>query len=286
MEHDWPIRLFNKSVIKQRKFRVLSDLLGPTEGLHCLDIGSDNGVMSYLLRQRGGEWKSADLDTQNVRTIEDLVGSHAYQIDGQRTPFQDDEFDRVVIVDFLEHVPTDAEFIAEAFRILRPGGELIINVPHIKPSLLRKVRHAIGQTDAEHGHLRPGYTLDQIGSLLGHRFTLASHITYSKFFSELTDILITYAVSLLKGAKNKRTPKGILVTGRDLREYQSMFRAYALIYPIVRLVAKLDALLFFTSGYMLIAKANVNKESVRSRDAGDRWQVGQRSFANTGQGIT
>jgi len=265
VEHDWPIRLFSKSVIKQRKFKVLSDLLGPTGGLRCLDIGSDNGVMSYLLRQRGGEWKSADLDAQNVRTIEELVTSHAYQIDGRHTPFHDEEFDRVVIVDFLEHIPTDAEFIAEAFRILRPGGELIINVPHTKPGLLRKVRHAIGQTDAEHGHLRPGYTLEQIGSLLGDRFTLATHTTYSKFFSELTDVVITWAVSILKGAKKKRTAKGILVTGKDLREYQSMFRAYALIYPIVWLIARLDALLFFTSGYMLMAKARVNKESARSK---------------------
>lgn len=59
---DWPLRLFNKSVLKQRKLREIVDMLGPVDGQHCLDIGGDNGVISYLLRQRGGAWKSADLD--------------------------------------------------------------------------------------------------------------------------------------------------------------------------------------------------------------------------------
>ena len=51
---DWAVALFRKSVLKQRKLAEVSRALGPTEGLRCLDLGSDNGVVSLLLRERGG----------------------------------------------------------------------------------------------------------------------------------------------------------------------------------------------------------------------------------------
>lgn len=259
-EQNWPIRLFSKSVLKQRKFKELTTLLGPTLGLHCLDIGSDNGVISYLFRQRGGTWKSVDLDEHSVSAIKALVGSHAYQVTGDHTPFSDDEFDRTIIVDFLEHIPDDVAFIKELFRVIKPGGKLIINVPNHKNSLLRRFRLAIGQTDEKHGHLRPGYTVESLEEILGDYFTLESHKTYSKFFSEFVDTMIVQAVYMLQRNKKEKSKKGALVTGQDLKKYQSMFRVYSLIYPIVWLVSKLDNLLFFRDGYMLIARARVNKE--------------------------
>ena len=259
MDQCWPLRLFNKSVLKQRKFRQITQFLGETDGLQCLDIGSDNGVISYLLRQRGGSWKSADLDEKAVRSIRDLVGDEVFQIDGRRTPFGNDEFDRVVIVDFLEHIHTDGEFLDEVFRIIKPGGELIINVPHVKPSLLRTFRLAIGQTDEKHGHVRPGYTVEGLTALLTDKFTVATYQTYSKFFSECIDTLITFGFSLLKKGE-AASQKGLLVTGDDLRRHQKTFRMYSLLYPVVWSFAKLDLLLFLSSGYMMLVKAKINKQ--------------------------
>lgn len=259
MDKNWAIALFNKSILKQRKFKEITSLLGAANNLRCLDIGSDNGVISYLLRERGGIWKSADLDASTVRSIRELVQSDVYQIDGLQTPFKNEEFDGVVIIDFLEHIPTDREFMDELFRIMKPGAELIINVPHIKNSLLRRFRLAIGQTDEKHGHIRPGYTVETIKELLGNRFTLISYKTYSKFFSEFIDTLVTFAYGLLKGSKGQETQKGVIVTREDMNRYKTAFKTYSLIYPFVWICAKLDLLLFSFSGYMLIAKARINK---------------------------
>lgn len=259
MNQNWPVLLFSKSVLKQKKYNKITEFLGDTEYLHCLDIGSDNGVISYLLRERSGIWKSADLDEHTVDSIRELVKHDVFQIDGLRTPFADNEFDRVVIVDFLEHVETDEKFIDELFRIIKPGGELLINVPHIKNSLLRQFRLAIGQTDEKHGHVRPGYTVDDLTALLMGKFKIIAHKTYSKFFSEAIDTLMTFALDLLKrgGAKSQ---KGWIVTGQDMKRYQKMFRLYSLIYPVVWLVSKLDALLLGVSGYMLIVRTRIDKE--------------------------
>ena len=55
----------------QQKLRELVSMLGPTDGLRCLDLGSDNGVVSLLLRRRGGTWSSADLTEEAQRTMAD-----------------------------------------------------------------------------------------------------------------------------------------------------------------------------------------------------------------------
>ena len=262
-ENNWHLRLFHKSVLKQNKWRQIQAMLGETANCKCLDVGSDNGVISYLLRQQGGTWSSADLHETAVASITELVGENVYQLDEHKTDFVDDTFDKVIIVDYLEHIQNDRGFVEEVYRILKPGGELIINVPHITNSLLRKFRLAIGQTDEKHGHLRPGYSIDDVRKLLGGKFALETHRTYSRFFSEAIDTLITFGYGLVKkdsGELNEGPgTKGVLVTSSDMGKYQKAFKLYAAIYPIVWLFGKLDNLLFLSKGYMMIVKAKSKK---------------------------
>ncbi|MBU4573577.1 MAG: class I SAM-dependent methyltransferase, partial [Desulfarculus sp.] len=102
-QESWALELFKRSVLKQQKFSNIKALLGDTTGRRCLDIGADNGVVSLLLRQNGGDWASADLAPEAVESIRSLVGGQVEQIDGGPTPFAEGEFDTVVVVDFLEH---------------------------------------------------------------------------------------------------------------------------------------------------------------------------------------
>jgi SAM-dependent methyltransferase len=248
---EWALALYRRSVLKQRKVSELARALGPTAGLRCLDLGSDNGVVSLLLRERGGSWASADLTAQAVESIRSLVGSDVHLVDAGRLPFRDAEFDRVAVVDMLEHAPDEAAFARELARVTKPGGRLIVNTPHLKHTLLKRVRHAIGQTDEKHGHLRPGYTPERLHELLAGRFELEQHHTYSRFFSELVDTAINVAV---QRSGKRASAKGMVVTGADLARNEKLFRLYSLVYPLVWAVTRLDALVP-ASGYMLIASA-------------------------------
>jgi demethylmenaquinone methyltransferase/2-methoxy-6-polyprenyl-1,4-benzoquinol methylase len=126
MSEPWALALFRKSVLKQRKLAEIERALGPTSGRRLLDLGSDNGVVSLLLRRRGGSWASADLTEESVNSIRELVGEDVHRVDGRVLPFADAAFDGVVVVDMLEHVPDEAAFLAELARVTRPGGRLVV----------------------------------------------------------------------------------------------------------------------------------------------------------------
>ena len=243
------------SVLKQQKLKEILSMLGETSGKRCLDIGGDNGVISWFLRKNGGRWASADLEKEAVNSIRRLVREEVYQIDGKSTPFPENSFDAVVIVDFLEHIETDALFIKELHRIIKPGGTLIINVPHLrKASLLSSIRKSAGFTDEKHGHLRPGYTLPMLNSLLTGRFCIVRHTTYVKFFSELIDTAINLV--WLKSAKGRSGKKGMIVTEEKLEKKKKILKLYTALYPLINLISKLDRLLFFTKGASLIVKGD------------------------------
>jgi SAM-dependent methyltransferase len=246
----WPELLFRRSPLKQRKLAELEEMLGPTEGLRCLDLGSDNGVVSLLLRRRGGSWASGDLTEEAVGSIRGLVERDVHLVRDDRLPFADATFDRVAVVDMLEHVRDEGAFVAELARVTRPGGRLIVNTPHLKRTALRRLRQALGQTDEAHGHLRPGYTVERVGELLHPTFALERHRTYSKAFSVLADTAIQWALGRLgKGG----SAKGVIVTAGDLDRHRGAFRAWGLAYPFVWALTRLDALVP-ASGYMLIAR--------------------------------
>jgi SAM-dependent methyltransferase len=263
-QSEWAVKLFNRSVLKQAKYKRVLQLLADPAGKTNLDIGADNGVISFLLRQRGGQWSSADLDSGAVESIRQLVGTSVYQIDGGVTPFPNRTFDQVVIVDFLEHILDDRGFVSELARIMKPGGTLIINVPHMKPrSLLNRFRHWIGLTDEWHGHLRPGYSLDGLTRLLESDFLVERAITYSGTFSELVDTVLNGAYVAVSRRKDKpaASRKGSVVTRSDLEKHRKEFLLLSVLYPALWTMAKLDGLLPRHAGYKLIVRARRSSSS-------------------------
>ncbi|MEO8358648.1 MAG: methyltransferase domain-containing protein [Vicinamibacteria bacterium] len=252
MSEPWAIRLYEKSPLKRDKVKALLSVLGAVDGKRCLDLGSDNGVVSLLLRRQGGSWASGDLTPETVEAIRSLVETDVHLVTERHLPFKDAEFDVVVIADMIEHVTEESTFVAEIARILKPGGRLIVNTPHERNTLLRKLRLALGQTDEKHGHVRPGYTRETLGALLSPTFALGETATYTKAFSETIDTAMQFG---LEGLGKKGSKKGVVVTGGDLNKHAKMFKAYSAVFPFVWGFSRLDALLPFNDGYRLLQVA-------------------------------
>ena len=114
-------------------------LLDVREGLSVLDVGCGEG---YLLAKAAGRASlvvGVDLDQDRLRAARDGF-LHAERpncrliefaiADGQRLPFADASFDRIICTETLEHVEDVDRTLRELVRVLRPGGRLAVSVPH------------------------------------------------------------------------------------------------------------------------------------------------------------
>lgn len=52
---------------------------------------------------------------------------------GQQLPFADSSFDCVALMDVLEHMPEPRRTLAESWRVLKPRGKIMIQVPFLYP---------------------------------------------------------------------------------------------------------------------------------------------------------
>jgi SAM-dependent methyltransferase len=245
------LALFEASVLKQAKWRQLRRAAGPIGDVDALDLGADNGVISSLFRREGGRWTSADLTAETTEAIRSMVGERVVRLpDDSSLPFGDAAFDLVVVIDLLEHLDDDRSLLAELARCTRPGGRVVLNVPHAKPrALLRPVRDALGLTDAWHGHRHAGYTPTSLAALLPPMLRLSSTTTYSRFFSHALDTALNWAYLRGSRGRARSTAKGMVVLGGAGQGG----RALRVLHPALRTIASLDALLPWTSGYMLLA---------------------------------
>jgi ubiquinone/menaquinone biosynthesis C-methylase UbiE len=97
-----------------------------------LEIGAGSGAMTAQMLTAFPRFRmvATDNDTQLVSTAEQLLAGFGKRASVQRAdaaqlPFQDGRFDLVLSAAMLHHVIEWDKALAEAVRVLRPGGRLI-----------------------------------------------------------------------------------------------------------------------------------------------------------------
>jgi 2-polyprenyl-6-hydroxyphenyl methylase/3-demethylubiquinone-9 3-methyltransferase len=107
----------------------IAETLGE-EPQDVLDLGCGAGFLSNYLGTRGHRVTGIDTTTENltVAKLHDDSRRVAYrQADACALPFPDRSFDVVCAMDLLEHVEKPHALIAEASRVLRPGGRFVFH---------------------------------------------------------------------------------------------------------------------------------------------------------------
>lgn len=94
-----------------------------------LDVGCGPGRLLQELREQGWNVSGVDFSTLAVERAHS-VGLNVKQGDLMSAAFKDNAFDVVLFNHSLEHMYDPIKTLQEAYRILRPGGALVLYLPN------------------------------------------------------------------------------------------------------------------------------------------------------------
>ncbi|OGQ54724.1 MAG: hypothetical protein A3J24_10585 [Deltaproteobacteria bacterium RIFCSPLOWO2_02_FULL_53_8] len=98
-----------------------------------IDIGCGYGFFLAEMKRRGG-WELTGMDVSTTAVA--YAASQGFEVKQatlETANIEDNAFDVVTMFYVLEHVTDPAGVLAEVKRILKPGGMLLLRVPHTTP---------------------------------------------------------------------------------------------------------------------------------------------------------
>ena len=114
---------------------AMMDWLAPRPSQKLLDVAGGTGDISFKFLKRAGSGHATVLDITENMLIEGRKRAEANQVldslnwvvgDAMALPFTDNSFDVYTISFGIRNVTRPQEALNEAFRVLRPGGRLMV----------------------------------------------------------------------------------------------------------------------------------------------------------------
>ena len=150
-----------RAVLDTQHHRLVEHL-APAPGMRVLDVGCGVGhLLAWLAAHVPAESRpvvchGVDLSLNSLRTAR-RAGVRALSVgDAAHLPYRDASFDRVVCNGAAHHLPDLSAALREVFRVLRPGGRLVLYEPvdsvltgAVRRTLFRRSRYE-SPADLEH----------------------------------------------------------------------------------------------------------------------------------------
>lgn len=139
--------------------QAIQQALGDAPIANMLDVGTGTGRMLELLGPRAGRALGVDISHDMLRiareTLERTAQAHvqARQGDMYRLPSAAGTHDLVLVHQVLHFADDPGAVVAEAARVLQPGGRLLI---------VDFAPHKVEELRSEHQHRRLGFTEDEV----------------------------------------------------------------------------------------------------------------------------
>jgi SAM-dependent methyltransferase len=263
----WQLQMYGKSLKKRQKVDLLMTLMGRVHDERCLLISGhdNNGAMNYQFRAAGGGWMWGQVYPQGIAEMSEFLADPVAHIDIERFPFADGAFEVVIVIDVHEHFPQVRPLNAEIARVLAPGGLAILTTPNGDTRLpVAALKRAIGMGPETYGHVVQGYRIRELEEMLrGVGLQPVGSGGYSRFFTELAELVINFAYVKVLAKKKEHPPvmDGTIAptSKKELDAVRKEYRVYSLIYPFMYLFSLLDKLVPGRGGYAVAVAARKPK---------------------------
>jgi len=133
---------------RREELARLRALVEPAAGVRVLDVGGGVGAVADVIARGAGEVVVLEPNAGRVREGRSrFPGLRFENGQGEKIPFPDLRFERVLAIRSFHHLERAEDFLAETLRVLVPGGRLVIE--EISPrSLMARFFQLM-----HHGHL-------------------------------------------------------------------------------------------------------------------------------------
>lgn len=134
---------FYEFFIKPKPPHMLEEFTQLPSSGRLLDVGGGTGRISQYFSGGDAQIIVSDLSYKMLRQTESKGGLQPVCSHSEALPFQNAYFDRVIMVDALHHVCDQQKTADEIWRVLAPGGRVIIEEPNVHRRVVKLV--ALGE---------------------------------------------------------------------------------------------------------------------------------------------
>jgi len=154
------------------------ELLGDLSGQVAVELGCGGGQDTVGLVRRGADVVGVDLTRAQLEHARDLFAEHDVSVpvvEGDITdlPFAADEFDLAYNSYVFQWVPEFRAAVAEAHRVLRPGGRFVFSMPHPFFDLADPETHEIVESYFDTGRQVVHDGREEYPDLVTYRWTVS-----------------------------------------------------------------------------------------------------------------
>jgi demethylmenaquinone methyltransferase/2-methoxy-6-polyprenyl-1,4-benzoquinol methylase len=139
LDHFSLLAPFYDRFARPKDSRKLESWLALPAAGRLLDVGGGTGRVSRELRGMVDDIVIADLSSGMLRQAATKDGLMPVCAHAERLPFLDGMFERVLMVDAFHHVCNQTETARDLWRVLKPGGRLVIEEPDIRTGVVKIV---------------------------------------------------------------------------------------------------------------------------------------------------
>lgn len=146
----------------------------PLKEKKVLEIGCGNGInMQMFELNEQLIIDGCDLNEKALKMIPDLKGKKILYNIHENHPIMENKYDLILLLDVIEHLKDDKEFIKDSLKSLKINGHLLINVPANK--------FLFSRYDKKVGHERR-YQKNELAALLKSLGLQIEYINHWGFF--------------------------------------------------------------------------------------------------------